>query len=64
MVKTSGGLTTCLSHTFLLLFAVALATTESRASPLHEIANACADPPENSFHKVYTKIDALIRRLY
>lgn len=50
-----------LSHTFLLVFHVVLATTESSDSPLHEIANASAGSPDHDFQKLYTKIDALER---
>lgn len=50
-----------LSHTFLLVFLVVLATTESSDSPLHEIANASAGSPDHDFQKLYTKIDALER---
>lgn len=60
MVKAPRGVTTMfLSHTFLLLFLVVLATTEFSASPLHEIANAFVGSPDNGFHKLYTKIYAL-----
>lgn len=62
MVKISRVLKTMfLSHTFLLVFLVVLATTESSASPLHEIANASAGSPDHDFQKLYTKIDALER---
>lgn len=50
-----------LSHTFLLVFLVVLATTESSDSPLHEIATASAGSPDHDFQKLYTKIDALER---
>lgn len=60
MVKISRVLKTMfLSHTFLLVFLVVLATTESSDSPLHEIANASAGSPDQDFQKLYTKIDAL-----
>lgn len=62
MVKISRVLKTMfLSHTFLLVFLVVLATTESSDSPLHEIANAFTGSPDNDFQKLYTKIDALER---
>lgn len=62
MVKISRVLKTMfLSHTFLLVFLVVLATTESSDSTLHEIANASAGSPDNDFQKLYTKIDALER---
>lgn len=62
MVKISRVLKTMfLSHTFLLVFLVVLATTESSDSPLHEIANASAGSPDHDFQKLYTKIDALVR---
>lgn len=64
MVKTPRGLANMfLSHTFLLLFLVVPATTEFSASPLHEIAYASTGSPDNGFHKLYTKIDALERTL-
>lgn len=50
-----------LSHTFLLLFLLVLATTESSASPLHELASAVAGSPDNGLHKLYTKMDVLER---
>lgn len=50
-----------LSNTFLLVFLVVLATTESSDSPLHEIANASAGSPDHNFQKLYTKMDALER---
>lgn len=50
-------------HTFLLLFLVVLATKESSASPLYKIANASTGSPDNGFHELYTKIDALERTL-
>lgn len=60
MVKISRVLKTMfLSHTFLLVFLVLLATTESSDSPLREIANASAGSPDHDFQKLYTKIDAL-----
>lgn len=52
-----------LSHTFLLLFLVVLATTESSASQLNKIASASTGSPDNDFHKLYTNIDALERTL-
>lgn len=62
MVKISRVLKTMfLSHTFLLVFLVVLATTESRDSPLHELANASAGSPDHDFQKLYTKIDAIER---
>lgn len=62
MVKISRVLKTMfLSHTFLLVFLVVLATTESSDSPLHEIANASAGSPDHDFQKLYTKIDAIER---
>lgn len=62
MVKISRVLKTMfLSHSFLLVFLVVLATTESSDSPLHEIANASAGSPDHDFQKLYTKIDALVR---
>lgn len=62
MVKISRVLKTMfLSHTFLLVFLVVLATTESSDSPLHEIANASTGSPGHDFQKLYTKIDALER---
>lgn len=64
MVKLPRGLRTMYPpHTFLLLFLVVLPTKESSASPLHEIANASTDSPDNGFHELYTKIDALERTL-
>lgn len=60
MVKISRVLKTMfLSHTFLLVFLVVRATTESSDSPLHELANASAGSPDHDFQKLYTKIDAL-----
>lgn len=50
-----------LSNTFLLVFLVVLATTESSDSPLHEIAYASAGSPDHNFQKLYTKMDALER---
>lgn len=62
MVKISRVLKTMfLSHTFLLVFLVVLATTKSSDSPLHEIATASAGSPDHDFQKLYTKIDALER---
>lgn len=62
MVKISRVLKTMfLSHTFLLVFLVVLATTESSDSPLHELANASAGSPDHDFQKLYTKIDAIER---
>lgn len=50
-----------LSHTFLLVFLVVLATTEYSDSLLHDIAIASAGSPDHDFQKLYTKIDALER---
>lgn len=62
MVKISRVLKTMfLSHTFLLVFLVVRATTESSDSPLHELANASFGSPDNGFQKLYSKIDALER---
>lgn len=62
MVKISRVLKTMfLSHTFLLVFLVVLATTESSDSPLHEISTASAGSTDHDFQKLYTKIDALER---
>lgn len=59
MVKISRVLKTMfISHTFLLVFLVVLATTESSDSAPHENANASAGSPDHDFQKLYTKIDA------